>query len=204
MTTLSAGYPAVRFSLAGLFALITTFFLFLLMQHLIKTTGNYVSPGESLTFVPIVKLKDDPPPPPIEDEVIRKDIQPPPVAPIVNGGDSGIGIEAGWGPGGDDGLEKGWTFRVPDTDPVSVVKFDPAYPGYALQRAIEGYVILEFAVDRSGATRDIRVIEAEPAGVFDEAAARAVARYKYQPATRDGKAVERAGMQIRLSFMIER
>ncbi len=52
-----------------------------------------------------------------------------------------------------------------------------------------GWVIVEFEVDTEGATRNIQIVESHPPGEFDSAMIEAVAKWRYKPAMRDGKAV---------------
>jgi protein TonB len=51
-------------------------------------------------------------------------------------------------------------------------------------------VMLEFTVSTSGEPRDVRVIEATPPGIFDQAAISAVKRWRYAPLLVNGAAVE--------------
>jgi len=55
----------------------------------------------------------------------------------------------------------------------------PIYPPDALRRGIEGRVVVEFGLAPDGGVRDLRVVHAEPAGVFDQAALRAMRGWKY-------------------------
>lgn len=66
----------------------------------------------------------------------------------------------------------------------------PEYPRDALSREVGGVVQIEFTVDRNGETRDIHVVSAEPAGLFDRAAIAAVKRWRYEPLMVDGAATE--------------
>ncbi len=68
-----------------------------------------------------------------------------------------------------------------------LVRFPPEYPMIAVRNNIEGYVLLRFVVTETGAVADPEVLRAEPPGVFDRAAMRAVLRWKYQPQIVDGK-----------------
>lgn len=65
----------------------------------------------------------------------------------------------------------------------------PTYPREALRRREEGFVVVEFTVNALGRTEDIQVVEAEPRGTFDREAMRAVSRWEFEPALRDGRAV---------------
>ena len=62
----------------------------------------------------------------------------------------------------------------------------PDYPQDALSHQISGSVLLAFTVDASGATRDIKVVESTPSGVFDRAAINAVHHWRYAPAIFNG------------------
>ena len=65
------------------------------------------------------------------------------------------------------------------------------YPSQAIARGIEGWVDLEFVVDRNGQPRNLAVVQASPPGRFDAAALAAVAQYRYVPFERDGRVYER-------------
>jgi protein TonB len=57
----------------------------------------------------------------------------------------------------------------------------PGYPRMAQERGIEGRVIMSITIMPDGSVRDVRVIEAQPRGVFETAAVRAVQRWRYRP-----------------------
>jgi protein TonB len=52
--------------------------------------------------------------------------------------------------------------------------------------------------------QDAVVIGAQPPRVFDQAAVRAVRKWRYNPKTENGVAVARTGQQVRLRFQIPR
>ncbi|MGN6313093.1 MAG: M56 family metallopeptidase [Rhodanobacteraceae bacterium] len=59
----------------------------------------------------------------------------------------------------------------------------PIYPLGALEQGIEGKVVIEFSLNPDGTVRDPAVVAAQPAGVFDNAATRALLGWKFaQPA----------------------
>ncbi len=66
----------------------------------------------------------------------------------------------------------------------------PEYPESALSQKIAGSVLVQFTVDVNGETRDIRVLEANPPGVFDRAATNAIRRWRYAPMIVNGTAVQ--------------
>jgi TonB family protein len=76
----------------------------------------------------------------------------------------------------------------------------PTYPDDALARGLSGSVELEFTVSPTGHVTDIKVIAADPPGVFDKAAMRALAQSRYQPVEVDGKPVaQRARLKLRFT-----
>jgi len=87
-----------------------------------------------------------------------------------------------------------------DMDAVPLVRIAPEYPPRAAARGIGGWVLLEFTVTTAGATRDVRVVDADPAGTFDRVAVKAVERFKYRPKVVDGRPVEQHGVQLVLEF----
>ncbi|MEC8427655.1 MAG: energy transducer TonB [Pseudomonadota bacterium] len=89
-----------------------------------------------------------------------------------------------------------------DGEYLPIVKVQPNYPRRALQRVIEGYVIVEFTVTTNGSVRDPFVVEAQPEKVFDRAALKAALKFKYKPRVIDGEAVEVPGVQNKITFAI--
>jgi protein TonB len=65
----------------------------------------------------------------------------------------------------------------------------PEYPSSALTHDVRGTVIVGYTVDEHGATRDVRVLSAEPAGIFERGAVEAVKQWRYAPVQVDGAAV---------------
>lgn len=55
----------------------------------------------------------------------------------------------------------------------------PIYPQTALARGVEGQVEIEFGLAGDGSLRDLRVVRSVPAGIFDQAALRAMRAWKY-------------------------
>lgn len=76
------------------------------------------------------------------------------------------------------------------SEPIATFKVTPTYPPIAKKRRAEGWVELQFMVDANGMPKHVEVVRAEPAGMFDRAAAQALTRWKFKPAEREGKPVE--------------
>jgi len=89
-----------------------------------------------------------------------------------------------------------------DGDTLAIVRVLPRYPSRALSRGIEGWVLLEFAIDELGLAINPVVIESEPPGIFDRAATSAVKRWKYRPMIEDGQPRMRPGVRQLISFEI--
>lgn len=64
----------------------------------------------------------------------------------------------------------------------------PEYPAAALSRNVGGTVIVAYTVDAQGTTRDVRVVSAEPAEIFNRDAIDAVKRWRYAPLAIDSAA----------------
>jgi len=82
---------------------------------------------------------------------------------------------------------------------VPVFRPAPEYPRRAARDGVEGVVEFQVTVNPDGTVRDLRVIQAEPPGVFEAAASKAMLRWKFKPKLVDGKAVEALGVQ-RIEF----
>jgi protein TonB len=80
-----------------------------------------------------------------------------------------------------------------DQPPRLLRPVPPRYPYEARRNGIEGRVVIRFVVNAEGDVLEPEVAEVEPpdiAGVFDEAALQAVARYKFKAAIKDGEPVD--------------
>ena len=86
--------------------------------------------------------------------------------------------------------------------PIAQYQSRASYPRSALKRGIEGYVDVQFDVDKQGKTQNIMVVGSSPAGVFERAAMKAVSQWKYQPKTESGTPVYFPGVKSRVRFEI--
>jgi protein TonB len=62
----------------------------------------------------------------------------------------------------------------------------PIYPQKALEQGSIGYVTVELVVDVKGEPTELRILEAYPPEVFDQAALEAVSHWRYEPFMLDG------------------
>ncbi len=91
-----------------------------------------------------------------------------------------------------------------DRDVIPIVRVTPDYPARAQSRGLEGWVQIQFAVTPTGTVRDPVVVAAEPQGIFEDAALKAIARWRYNPRIDGGVAVERVGLQTVLRFELQK
>jgi protein TonB len=128
---------------------------------------------------------------PVREASVRRGIT------VIPPGTIGVptGIEAGL-------ARVGGTARLIDLDgvPRATVQGAPVYPGEARRTGMSGEVLVEFLVDESGVVHDPRVIRAS-AAVFEEAALRAVARWRFEPGRRHGTVV-RFRMSVPIVFSL--
>lgn len=90
-----------------------------------------------------------------------------------------------------------------DRDVIPLVRINPDYPQRALSRGIEGWVQVQFTITETGSVSDAIVVASEPQGVFDDAAIKAILRWRYNPKMEEGTPVSRVGMQTILRFNLE-
>ena len=90
-----------------------------------------------------------------------------------------------------------------DRDVIPLVRIAPDYPPRALSRGLEGWVQVQFTITATGTVRDPVVVNAEPRNIFDDAALKAIARWRYNPKVEGGVAVERIGVQTIIRFQLE-
>ncbi|MBZ5681957.1 MAG: energy transducer TonB [Acidobacteriia bacterium] len=106
-----------------------------------------------------------------------------------SGGGVGVGHGPGAGPGSGGGIGGG-VFKVGGgiSAPQAIATPDPDYTEEARRAKTQGTCILWMIVDAAGRPRDIRVVRGLGYGL-DTKAIEAVKQWRFQPALKDGKAV---------------
>lgn len=104
---------------------------------------------------------------------------------------AGAGSGSGSGAGG-----KG--FGGKKLVPVSTGR--PQFPKYAYDRGMSGWVEVVFVVDKNGQVKNPRILDAEPKGIFEEAAITSVLSWQYDRNVMAGQARE---VSQRLEFKPE-
>jgi protein TonB len=204
--------PLQRYVGSLLLAALVTTGVFLLMQSLVWRGRGGLGEKTSRTVLEFVRVRQDtdvetkqrhkpdrvkpeeaPPPP----EMNLNELAPPDqqlvglAAPDVSGlldleGTPQVGGAAG------------------DTDVIPLVRVNPQYPPRARSAGIEGWVHLRFTVTAQGGTKSVEILDADPRGYFEKAAANAVAKFKYRPRSEDGTPVDRPGVEIVLAFKLKK
>jgi periplasmic protein TonB len=78
---------------------------------------------------------------------------------------------------------------TPDRDFMAITRVAPQYPYRAQRRGIEGWVRVSLLITEQGTVQDVVVVDAEPEGIFDQAAIQAVSKWKCKPRIQNGKAM---------------
>jgi len=76
-----------------------------------------------------------------------------------------------------------------DQKPRVIATVPLQYPARAKAKEIEGYVLLSILVNEDGQVDQVRVLESDPQGTFDDVAIRNIKKWKFEPAKYNGKPV---------------
>lgn len=193
----------IRYIIGIALGSVITFGLFFIMQALVASDQAQLNDAGDFKVLDFVRLE-------AEEEVIRKDRKPPPPPEVdepppdipqasFDNNEVTIGVDIGFEGGLNVEVAGAGGFTA-DGEYLPIVKVAPVYPRRALSRGIEGYVIVEFTVTKSGAVRDPVVIESEPSSIFDRAAVNAALKFKYKPKVVNGEPIEVAGVRNRITF----
>jgi protein TonB len=199
-----------RIVIALVLAAAITLGLFFLMQSLIASGGSALTEpprGSVLDFVRVkqdeqVEQKDRKPKKPPKPQEPPPQMETPQMEAATPDGDGG-GLDFSSDISNDVGLDGGLALGSGDGEYLPIVKVTPVFPRRALQRGIQGYVIVEFTVNKVGAVVNPVVIEAKPEGIFDQAAMDAAKKFKYKPRVVNGEAIAVSGVQNRITFKID-
>lgn len=197
-----------RWPAAAVLAAAVTCALFWMMHYLIAAEDGFafdrLQPPLSLDFVrverdsslvrkerfippkPRVEKPQERPPVPVEPlpRLSAPRLEAPSYVPAITGTFDAVGFS-----------------RTREIAPLARVS--PVYPPSAERRGIEGWVRVEFTITEDGGVVDTRVIEADPPGVFDRAALRAVSKWRYQPQVIEGQVIRRSGVEVTIEFRLE-
>jgi periplasmic protein TonB len=197
---------SLRYPLGLLFGAVFSVALFWIMWHLVSQPIN-VEEMRKATRIEFTRMRQDTDVQKKQEEKPEQDKPPPvPEIPQMNMASSDINnnvaqitptVDAS------SAMSKMTMSAGSDRDIIPLVRINPDYPPRALSRGIEGYVIVQFTITATGMVRDVIVVDAKPKGLFDDAAVRAVGRWRYNPKVVEGVAVERVGVQTMITFQLE-
>ncbi len=108
---------------------------------------------------------------------------------VSGGSGGGSGGGQGTGSGTSVGSGTGQGGIAVDRMPTPIRQPKPRYPMSARRMGQSGQVLLRLFVDPEGAVREVGVVRAEPAGVFEDAAVEAARKWQFSPAVSRGVAV---------------
>jgi len=77
-----------------------------------------------------------------------------------------------------------------DSPPRPVQQAAMEYPSRARAQGLEGYVVLSLLISASGEIEKVEVLEATPAGVFEDAALAGIREWRFEPAQYQGRSVK--------------
>jgi protein TonB len=193
----------IRYAFGVALGAVVTFGLFLIMQAVIANDEANIEEGVKGRLLDMVRLQEDeqieikkrkpkPPPPPDEPppDMPKPTFESSDVSQGVDIGQVDININLDVGGGG----------FSSDGEYLPIVKVAPIYPRRAQTRGIEGYVLLEFIVTKTGAVANPMVIESKPPGIFDRSALNAALKFKYKPKVVNGEPIDVAGVRNRITF----
>lgn len=199
---------AVRWLVSMVLALFITLALFYVMQALIATGAKLEQRVNVVKIVdatmpeivmevvrevekpkPIEQL--DTPPPDVPDRQLNMD-----AGPSLSIQRAAVSIDADMNIGGA-------SISITDGEMLPLVNVTPQYPTRAASRGIEGWCQVSFTVTDTGGVRDVSVVDAEPAGIFDSSSIRAAEKFKFQPKVVDGKGVEVPNVQYVFRYQLE-
>ncbi len=196
-----------RYGIGLVAGAVVTVVLLYIMQTVIAIDKNPLNEAPKIRIMEFVRLIED-----IPVEVMKTEIEPPPLVedlppePPKVTTNSTVGQEV-----------QDWDFETldlglddlgagtwsQDGEYMPFFKPEPDYPTIALQRGIEGYVIVQFDVTEEGAVENPVVLEAKPPSIFDRSAIRAALKFKYKPKILNGKPVRVTGVKNRITYELK-
>ena len=85
-----------------------------------------------------------------------------------------------------------------------IFRMEPIYPRQAALKGIEGFVIVQFDVTKTGETDNISILQASPPQIFNSNAIKAIRKWKFKAQLQDAKPVRIKAQSVRLEFTLEK
>lgn len=198
--------PGIRVPLLVLTAIGVNAILFGVIQYMVVNRQMQLSDASNFDVANFIRMQEqsrdvrsrrDPKAPEKPDTETQQDLTR--LASVSKGGSiGGLSVNI---PNVNIGIDTGGSIQIA-RELTPLVRFPADYPERARAKAIEGWVNMRFTVTETGGVADPEVIAAEPEGVFERSAIRAVLRWKFQPQLVDGKPVP-VMTYTRLVFVME-
>ncbi|MEA3243941.1 MAG: energy transducer TonB [Pseudomonadota bacterium] len=195
-----------RLSIATLSGLASAAAMLWLMQWLVTSPQNKLAAVETAPIIDFVRLKQEdqlrlkerlqPPPPPQQLKPLPRpqlDLNPD-IKPLAPELDMAFDLNLPMGLAG--GPYLGPVATQLDRDFMPLSRQPPQYPYKATRRGIEGWVRVSFRVTETGTVEDVQVLESDPTGVFEQAAIKAVYRWRFKPRIVNGQATAGTAEQV--------
>jgi len=197
---------ALRISVAVALGALFTTSMFWLLWHLVGATFD-VSEMRQATRIDFSRMRQDTEVATKRDEKVERE-KPPPTPEIPKMAMTAGAVEsnvATLAPVVDTaGAMSRMTMSAgSDRDVIPLVRIAPDYPPRALARGLEGWVQVRFTITPTGTVKDPIVVNAEPKNIFDDAALKAILRWRYNPRVEGGVAIERVGVETIIRFQLE-
>lgn len=91
---------------------------------------------------------------------------------------------------------------APDTLPEPTKRSVPRYPFRAVEDGREGWVIVQLDVDAGGKPLNAQVVEAVGGPYFNRASLKALKKFRFKPATLEGKAVAVTNVRYKFTYAL--
>lgn len=195
----------IRYASACTSGTFMTLGLFYIMQTLIASEPiDIAEPRDRIPLVFTPQIEDRPvvpdEPPPIREKLTKIEETPPRPPQVLTGPTIAVKPPPPPVPPGPDNTIGGW---MQDGPLVAIVRVEPTYPARPQQAGLEGYVLVQFDVNTDGSVTNITVLESSNK-MFEKAAVRAAAKFRYKARVVDGVAQATYGLQNRFVFKMER
>ncbi|HFE37096.1 MAG TPA: energy transducer TonB [Gammaproteobacteria bacterium] len=89
-----------------------------------------------------------------------------------------------------------------DTIPRVLRRSPLVYPELARKLGISGYVTMNVLINTSGQVEDVEIVDAKPEDIFDLKAENTIRRWRFEPATYNGKKVKVWALQ-KITFKLD-
>tara|TARA_B100000287_G_C20515452_1_gene734794 strand:- start:48 stop:908 length:861 start_codon:yes stop_codon:yes gene_type:complete len=95
--------------------------------------------------------------------------------------------------------------ELDDNDLTILYKYAAEYPSSARASEIEGWVLLEFDINKEGKATNIKMIDYEPskAKIFRNNSIKALKKWKFKPPIKNGEIVIKKSIKTKFSFSLE-